>query len=163
MIAHDDQPPYDLYNMTILVQPPCQIHSGSIFYPAPTIRVDLISEPSLLFVFLTIWAEDGTTSLPPNLLVGSTAQSINRPESVIDYGGFGFASFPDIAIREPGRYRIRAQLFRMNVVTSLGENTSAERGYPLGCIASHVVQVLPGAIAGLPGKSHGLSVDTGKG
>ena len=131
----------------MLVQPPCQIHSGSLFYPPLTVRVDLISEPSLLFVFLTIWAEDGTTSLPPNLLVGSTAQSINRSESAIEDGGFGFASFPDIAIHEPGRYRIRAQLFRMNLVTSLGESTSDERGYPLGCIASHVVQVIPGAIS----------------
>ena len=143
-----DQPPYNMYNLTMLVQPPSQVSPGTPFDPPLVVRVDLVSEPSLLFVFLTIWAEDGTTSLPPSLLVGSTAQSINRHEPTIEDGRFGYASFPDIAIHQPGRYRIRAQLFRMNVVTSLGENTSGERGYLLGCISSHVIQVSPSANSG---------------
>ena len=125
------------YSMNVLIEPPEQVRPGHILDPPIVVRLDqtidqhLTGRPpedySLLWALLSVVTEDGSTMLAPprtDLLTGTRVDSVHALTPVQEDREIGFMSFPDLAIREAGRYRIRISLVRMNPVGGANSNTN---------------------------------------
>ena len=161
--------PIDPYNLTILVQPPNQVRPSRQLYPPIVVRVEqqarqgpggfYVGEPSLLWAWVSVVAEgDETAILDPDLLQGTPVDSIQGLAASVENGNtewsdrvIGYASFSDIAIREPGRYKIMISLIRMNVNADLNES-GWEGGVNLQRILSRVIRVDRDANPSMPGQ-----------
>ena len=158
----------DAYSLTILVQPPNQARPGRRFYQPIIVRVEqrsgqnprgtCVSEPSLLWAWISlVAADDETVILGPSLLQGNPVDSLQGLEASVENGVTewsdrvaGYASFSNIAIREPGRYRIRISLVHMNVIANLSE-TALEGGVNLQNTMSRMIRVDSSASPLAPG------------
>ena len=114
------------------MEPPAQARPGSILDPPMIIRLrkmptqagqESAEDPSLLFAFMSLTAEDGSTSLAPprnDLLTGTLSDSIHSLQQDLypDDTELGFASFPEVVINDPGSYRLKISIMKMD--TSAG-------------------------------------------
>ena len=117
--------------MNVIVEPPPQVRPGQVLSPPVVIRLERAEteendiNPSLLFAFVSITSEDGSTSLAPprnDLIAGNLSDSVHTLDSDTesDDEEVGFLSFPDLRIQDPGSYRLRVSLMRMDVTSTEG-------------------------------------------
>ena len=159
-----------LFNLMILVQPPSQIQPG-IFFDVPiVVRIgqrlhegpiqESVNNHSL-YAILSVVTEDGMTMLSPpraDLLLGATANSVHSADQILDYGDsptgtshfltptsrereVGITFFPNVGIRDGGRFRIRVSLMRLNTSESSSASTMGGDFGNLQSITSQLIQV----------------------
>lgn len=116
--------------MHVIIEPPQQVRPGRILNPPIVVRLDKteaedesVTDPSLLFAFISITSEDGSTSLAPprdDLIAGNLSDSVHTldSDSESDEEEVGFLSFPNLRIQDPGNYRLRVSLMKMEVTDS---------------------------------------------
>ncbi|KAI4155922.1 MAG: hypothetical protein LQ340_000648 [Diploschistes diacapsis] len=118
------------FKMHVIIEPPQQVRPGRILNPPIVVRLDKteaedesVTDPSLLFAFISITSEDGSTSLAPprdDLIAGNLSDSVHTldSDSESDEEEVGFLSFPNLRIQDPGNYRLRVSLMKMEVTDS---------------------------------------------
>ena len=155
----------DSFEMNVLVQPPRHTRPGAVLNPPVVVRVDSsgtvatasAARVDRLFGVLSVTSEDGCTTLSPprtDLVRGNVADSVQVLEmngQVAGCGGgsrqeMGFMAFPNVAIRVPGRYRLRVSLMAFNA-----HGTSSGSRGPIQTVLSEVVIVDNGASSPSPG------------
>ena len=125
------EPPSDQYTMNIVVEPSNQVRPGHVLSPPLVLSLEYGSnetnegrvpdDHTLLWAVVSIAAEDSTTPIAPpqpNLLSGTPVDSVHPLRPGIPGREVGYVSFTDLAIREPGRYRLQVSLIRMNAIGS---------------------------------------------
>lgn len=153
------------YAMNILIEPPNQIRPGHLLNPPLVLRLDQPSsdhpqrsppeDPTLLWAVVSLFCADTARPIAPpqaDLLLGTPVDSVHPLTSEIPGRELGFVSFPNLAIREPGRYRLQVSLIRMNAV---GTSTAAplfEGGTNMQHTFTRVIHVDPAAEAPTLGK-----------
>lgn len=146
------------FNMRIVVEPPNQARPGHVLCPplvmSLEIRTDRESsglrpiDPTLLWALVSIVSEDDATCLAPprsDLLIGTPVDSVHPLTPHGHEREIGYVAFPNLAIREPGRYRLRVSLFRMNAIGG-PDAASFEGGINLQSLSSRVIDVAPTAV-----------------
>ena len=141
--------------MNVLIEPPEYVRPGDILDPPLVIRLDQtvdqhlagrpVEDYSLLWAVLSVVTEDGRTMLAPpraDLLTGTRVDSVHALTPLQEEREIGFMAFPDLAIRDPGRYRIMVSLVRMN---PLGTATVGPAGINVQNTSSRVIVVDPNA------------------
>lgn len=159
------QPTDDLFDMEIVVQPPSRVRPGRLLYPPVVLRVrqlevlGLSSQPlnnsSVLWVLVSLVSADESTVLAPpdpGLIIGNPVDSIHPLIPALESRDLGFASFPNIAIRDPGEYRIRVSLIRMTLSDASG-SAAQESGANLLNILSRIIRVEDNVRSPVIGKS----------
>ena len=147
------------------MQPPRRVRPGARLEPPVVVRLDARAHAAAqaapraerLFAVLSVTDEAGSATLAPpraDLVRGNVAGSLQVLEggageasaggggSAGSGGGgrreVGFLSFPDVAVREPGRYRLRVSLLAFSAPGAPGGGGS--RG-PVHEVLSDVVEV----------------------
>ena len=166
----------DQYQMELVVQPPSHIRPGDQLHPPVIVRLDAHTASAAqqahrgerLFAVLSVTNENGTATLSPprsDLVRGNVAGSLQMLENEGGSRGggessasggsgrggrqeIGFLSFPNVAIRESGRYRLRVSLLAF----SAQGPASGSRG-PVQEVLSDLVEVDERAGSPHPGKS----------
>ena len=118
-----------LCNMNILIEPPNQIRPGHLLNPPLILRLDQppsdqsdrssTDDPTLLWAVVSILPADAAAPVvhpQPDLLLGTPVDSVHPLTPEMPGRELGFVSFTDLAIREPGRYRLQISLIRMNAL-----------------------------------------------
>lgn len=123
------------YQMAFVIQPRPSVRTGSTLFPPLIVAVQPrelkrhsdareIGNMGGVWAFASLVTDDATATLAPprtELLIGRTADSIHiapsQPGS--DHPDSGYAVFSDLAITQPGRYRIRVSLIDMDSNGSL--------------------------------------------
>ena len=112
--------------MIVVVGPPQQVRPGAILNPPLVIRLDRGDtsdgnrvDTSRLFGLVSVTSADGSTSLAPprnDLVAGRLTNSIRTLNDSEDSGqeDFGYLTYSDIRIQDPGRYRLRVSLMRFD-------------------------------------------------
>jgi hypothetical protein len=148
----------NLQPMNFMLDPPTRVRPGAIFNPPVVIRIDRPTcnktalDPSLLWAFVSITDEAGKISLAPprnDLIIGNLSDSVHVLDSDAeseDEDEFGYLSFPDIAIRDPGNYRLKISLMELDVQGGRGAKNK-------GTLESDVIRVECAAKPGSLGES----------
>ncbi|MCJ1290521.1 hypothetical protein MMC34_002060 [Xylographa carneopallida] len=151
------------YIMRIVIEPPQQARPGEVLTPplvmslenqsGPISPEQLPVDPTLLWAVVSVVSEDDMTPVAPprtDLLRGTIADSVHPLTPPDHEGQIGFVAFPNLIIREPGRYRLRVSLIRMNAI---GETStpSYEGGTAVQSMSSRVINVAPTAEVLTPG------------
>ena len=147
------QPAEDLFDMDIVVQPPSRVRPGRLLYPPVVLRVrqqetvgfssqPLINSSVLWALVSLVSADENMVLAPPDpgLIIGNPVDSIHPLMPALEIRDLGFASFPGIAIRDPGEYRIRVSLIRMTLSDAFG-SPAQESGANLLNILSRIIRV----------------------
>lgn len=156
----DHVPSMDV-EMEIMSQPPAECGRHEILYPPLTVRLRLrdadadtnitsAGDPSQLWAVVTLMNEHGTQSLAPprhDLLMGTVTASPrplarSDPSDTDESESESFVMFPDLAIRESGRYRLRVTLIQMHSDALFGSfgPPGGPIGGPLGGSSMQEVQ-----------------------
>lgn len=134
-----------MVEMEIMSQPHGSLRPNEILYPPLTVRLgvqdtendesNIIGSISHLWTFVSLTDEDGVETVAPprqGLLTGRLTDSAHPLSSGEQMGPDSdgpafiravtesFVMFPDLAIRELGRYRLRVTLFSMQTSTEEG-------------------------------------------
>ena len=146
-----------LHNMKIVVEPPNRARPGHVLCPPLVMSLEQGTghgsgtvppcDPSLLWAVVSVVSEDDTTPLAPprpDLLLGTPVDSVHSLMPNSHAREVGFVSFPDLAIREPGRYRLRISLICM-YPTGATDSTAFEGCTNLQSMSSRVITVDPAA------------------
>ena len=135
--------------MDVIVEPPPQVRPGTTLTPPIIIRLaktdvedEVERDTSRLFAFVSVTSEDGSTSLAPpssDLVSGNLSDSVHTLESdsESDDEEVGFLSFPDIKIQNPGNYRLRVSLMRIDA----GGSSEPRGAMSLQSTLSRVIRV----------------------
>ena len=123
--------------MNVVVGPPPQVRPGATLNPPIIVRLartdvedEAVRDTSRLFAFVSVTSEDGSTSLAPprsDLVSGNLSDSVHALENdsgESDDEEVGYLSFPDIRIQNPGNYRLRVSLMKIDAGGS-SESTGA--------------------------------------
>ncbi|MCJ1283504.1 hypothetical protein MMC26_002834 [Xylographa opegraphella] len=151
------------YTMRIIIEPPLRARPGEVLTPPLVMSLENDSgtnsparepvDPALLWAVVSVVSEDDRTPLAPprtDLLRGTIADSVH-PLTPPDHAGqIGLVAFPNLIIREPGRYRLRVSLIKMNAVGAT-RTPSYEGGTAVQSMSSRVIDVAPTAEALVPG------------
>ncbi|MCJ1357155.1 MAG: hypothetical protein MMC33_007151 [Icmadophila ericetorum] len=143
----------DLFDMDVVIQPPSRARPGRILYPPLVLRVrqreiqGISTRPfgysSVLWVLVSLVSADENMVLAPpdpGLMTGNPVDSVHPLIPSLASRDLGFASFPGIAIRDSGEYRVRASLIRMTVSDASGSAVQ-ESGANLLNTSSRVIRV----------------------
>ncbi|MCJ1305218.1 hypothetical protein MMC08_008032 [Hypocenomyce scalaris] len=149
----------NMFDMDIVVEPAGNVRPGNVLHPPVVIelkhRSGLDNADSRhhnydhLWALASILSDQGTTALAPpraDLLLGTPVSSIHTAVQSESNTEIGYVSFSDLAIQQPGQYRLRVSLIRME---GLGGSTasSLQGGANLQSIVSRVIHVDEAAIA----------------
>jgi len=153
------------YTMNILIEPPDQIRPGDLLHPPLVVRLDQPSsdhpqrsppdDPTLLWAVVSLFCADTATSIAPpqaDLLLGTPVDSVHPLTPETPGRELGFVSFPNLRIREPGRYRLQVSLIRMNAVGTSMTAPLFEGGTNMQHTFTRVINVDPAAEATVLGK-----------
>ena len=150
------------YIMRIVIEPPPQARPGEVLTPPLVMSLDTDSvdtnsspdspeqepvDPTLLWAVVSVISEDDLTPLAPprtDLLTGTIADSVHPLTPPDHEGQIGFVAFPNLVIREPGRYRLRISLIKMNAIRASSTPTY-EGGIAIQSMSSRVIDVAPTA------------------
>jgi hypothetical protein len=148
----DDEIP--TYAMDVLVQPPPSVRAGRHLTPVLMVRLRSLQQgldededdAAHLLAVATLVAEhaDKTHEELQNALAGRRFDSIHPFTDETESRGVGYASFPDLVIRDEGVYRIRVTLIKVR---------NAEGGaspIPDGGSNVHAVETNPITVDGTP-------------
>lgn len=135
------------YEMDIVVQPPAEIQPGVTLDPPIVARVrarrgaEDVPDISGIWASVFLTSEDGARVLAPpsrDLLRGALVNSV---QPVVDEEGEkGYVSFPGLTIEQPGNYRLRICLIRMETRQS-ADDVPSESGINFQTVHSRVVRV----------------------
>lgn len=148
-----------LYEMEVVVEPPAESRPGAALYPLIVVRVrrreGVNDAPDLseLWASVFVTCENGFEVLAPprtDLLTGTLVNSVHQVFE--EEGETGYVSFPGLTIRQPGSYRIRICLIRMEASRG-STNASFESGVNFQTAHSRVVRIHAAASAIEPCKS----------
>ncbi|MCJ1388253.1 hypothetical protein MMC18_001098 [Xylographa bjoerkii] len=153
------------YIMRIVIEPPHQARPGDVLTPPLVMSLENESgrnspeqepvDPTLLWAVVSVVSEDNITSLAPprtDLLMGTIADSVHPLTPPDHERQIGFVAFPNLVIREPGRYRLRVSLIKMNAIGDMSI-PSYEGGTAVQSMSSRVIDVAPTAEPLTPGLS----------
>ena len=143
----------DPHNMRIVIQPPHQARPGDVLTPPIVMSLENQSgshsaeqesiDPTLLWAVVSVVSEDDLTPISPprsDLLIGTIADSIHPLTPPDHEGQIGFVAFSNLIIREPGRYRLRISLIKMNAVGEIN-TPSYEGGTAVQSMSTRVINV----------------------
>ena len=145
--------------MNVIVEPPPQVRPGATLNPPIIVRLartdvedEAVGDTSQLFAFVSVTSEDGSTSLAPpssDLVSGNLSDSVHTLESDSEFDDeeAGFLSFPDIQIQNPGNYRLRVSLMKLDA----GGGSGSRGAINLQSTLSRVIRVDYEADASTPG------------
>ncbi len=124
------------YQMHIITEPPIQVRPGNILIPP--VRVALRTQEtheyggagaidlSSYWASVSLISADGLVALAPpstTLLSGSLVDSIREPGPAEGDSDIGYVLFQNLAINQPGDFRLRISLLRMPSGISDAETT----------------------------------------
>ena len=146
------------YIMNILIDPPNQIRPGHLLNPPLILRLDQppsedphsvsTDDPTLLWAVVSLFPADSDTPIVPpqnDLLLGTHVDSVHPLTLQVPGREVGFVSFPDLAIREPGQYRLQISLIRMNSAGPSSNVPPFEGGTNIQHTFTRVITVVPDA------------------
>ncbi|MCJ1404535.1 hypothetical protein MMC11_007761 [Xylographa trunciseda] len=150
--------------MRIVIEPPYQARPGDVLTPplvmslenetGPNLSEQEPVDPTLFWAVVSVVSEDDMTLLAPprtDLLMGTIADSVHPLTPPDHEGQIGFVAFPNLIIREPGRYRLRISLIKMNAIGEMS-TPSYEGGTAIQSLSSRVINVAPTAEPLTPGR-----------
>lgn len=135
------------YEMEIVVQPPAEIQPGVTLDPPIVARLrardgaEEVPDISGIWASVFLTSEDGVEVLAPpsrDLLRGALVNSVQQV--VDEEGEKGYVSFPGLTISEPGTYRLRICLIRMETRQNVS-SVPYESGINFQTVHSRVVRV----------------------
>ncbi|MCJ1421838.1 hypothetical protein MMC32_008205 [Xylographa parallela] len=151
------------YIMRIVIEPPHQARPGEVLTPPLVMSLENESgpnspeqepvDPTLLWAVVSVVSEDNITPLAPprtDLLIGTIADSVHPLTPPDHEGQIGFVAFPNLVIREPGRYRLRISLIKMNAIGGM-RTPAYEGGTAVQSMSSRVIDVVATAQLMTPG------------
>ena len=151
------EPPSNQYTMNIVIEPSDQACPGHLLSPPLVLSFEygtdetnegqISKDHTLLWAVVSIVGADSTTPIAPphlNLLSGTPVDSVHPLTSGIPGREVGYVSFTDLAIREPGRYRLQVSLIRMNAIGGPSA-PHFEGGVNLQQTSTRVINVVAGA------------------
>ncbi|MCJ1437282.1 hypothetical protein MMC27_006668 [Xylographa pallens] len=151
------------YIMRIVIEPPHQARPGEVLTPplvmslgnepGPDSPEQERVDPTLLWAVVSVVSEDNITPLAPprtDLLIGTIADSVHPLTPPDHEGQIGFVAFPNLVIREPGRYRLKISLIKMNAIGET-RTPSYEGGTAVQSMSSRVINVAATAELLTPG------------
>ena len=157
------EPPSDQYTMNIVIEPSNHARPGQLLSPPLVLSFEYGTNETnegrapddytLLWAVVSIVGEDSTTPIAPpqpHLLSGTPVDSIHPLTPGISGREVGYVSFTDLAIREPGRYRLQVSLIRMNTIGGPSA-TQFEGGVNLQQTSTRVINVVAGAQSSILG------------
>lgn len=152
----------DLYEMHIIIQPPVESRPGNTLTP-PTIvslrrngasqtEERLSADINSYWAFVSVVSEDGLVALAPpstSLLSGTLADSVHEARLTEAEGDVGHLAFQNLAINQPGRFRLRISLLQMpGIQDGPPRGGSGQPGVRnIASVLSHVVHVKTNAAA----------------
>lgn len=111
--------------MNVIIEPPSETRPGNLLNPPIVIKLEnrkgqsisdeINIEDGNLWAQASVVSEDGMVALAPpqpNLISGTLVSSV-RPATPGESQELGYLTFPNLAIHQPGRFRIRISLIRM--------------------------------------------------
>ena len=156
----------NVYKMHILIQPPVESRPGSILRQ-PTVvslrkvgvshREGLSTDINGYWAFVSVVSEDGMVALaPPSTSLISGTIAVHEGRSTEAEEDVGHLEFPNLAINQTGRFRLRISLLQMlgsSEGLSVGE--SEPRGVKnIASVVSDVIHVKHDAAAPQLGQSN---------
>lgn len=112
--------------MNVIVEPPSEIRPGDLLHPPIVIKLENRSgrlvnneidiEDGSLWAQASVVSEDGMVALAPpqpNLISGTLVDSIRPATPKDESQELGYLTFPDLAIHQTGKFRIRISLIKM--------------------------------------------------
>jgi hypothetical protein len=155
--------------LTILVEPPGQTRPGLLLNPPLVMRLERGSDPNggqpmpvdpaLFWAVVSVVPADSDNPLSATqvgILTGTPVDSVHPLNPDATGRDIGYMSFTDLAIREPGRYRLRINLIQMNAVGH-SNVPPFEGGLSVQNMLSRVITVDPDVEAVTIGKSDTLT------
>ena len=133
--------------MEIIVEPPAEIQPGVMLDPPIVARLrardGAEDTPDISGIWASVFltSEDGVEVLAPpsrDLLRGALVNSVQQV--VDEEGEKGYVSFPGLTIEQPGNYRLRICLIRMESSQSVSD-VPYESGINFQTVHSRVVHV----------------------
>ncbi|KAL8884413.1 MAG: hypothetical protein Q9192_006854, partial [Flavoplaca navasiana] len=116
----------DVYEMHILIQPPVESRPGNILRPPTVVSLRKVGashrEEGLstdiigYWAFVSVVSEDGLVALAPpstSLISGTLAKSVHHGRLTEAEEDVGHLAFPNLAINQTGRFRLRISLLQM--------------------------------------------------
>lgn len=154
-----------MFDMTIVLEPAASVRPVNVLRPPMVIKLKRRNGASNvggrqqdyahLWALASVVSEEGTTALAPprtDLLLGTPVNSIHKAARNGNEEEVGYVCFTDLAIQQPGRYRIRISLIRME---GLGGSaaSSVQGGANLQSVVSRIIHVDAAASAAPCSKS----------
>lgn len=115
----------DRFTMNVIIEPPSETRPGNLLNPPIVIKLEnrkgqsisekIDIEDGNLWAQASVVSEDGMVALAPpqpNLISGTLVGSV-QPAAPEESHELGYLTFPNLAIHQPGRFRIRISLIRM--------------------------------------------------
>ena len=135
------------FEMEIVVQPPAEIQPGVTLDPPIVAQLKVrdgaedVPDISGIWASVFLTSEDGVQVLAPpsrDLLMGALVNSVQQV--VDEEGERGYVSFPGLTILQPGSYRLRICLIRMETRQS-ASGIPYDSGINFQTVHSRVVRV----------------------
>ena len=147
-----------MFDMNIVLEPAANVRPGNVLRPPMVIKLKRNVASNVggrqqdyahVWALASIVSEEGTTALAPprtDLLLGTPVNSIHKAARSGSEEEVGYACFSDLAIQQPGKYRIRVSLIRME---GLGGSaaSSVQGGANLQSVVSRIIHVDAAATA----------------
>ena len=112
--------------MNVIIEPPSEIRPGDLLQPPIVIKLEnrngrnaddeIDIEDGNLWAQASVVSEDGMVALAPpqpNLITGTLVDSVRPATPEKESQESGYLTFPDLAIHQTGRFRIRISLIKM--------------------------------------------------
>ncbi|KAL8847878.1 MAG: hypothetical protein Q9221_007089 [Calogaya cf. arnoldii] len=158
-----------LYQMHIIIQPPVESRPGNTLAPPLIISLRrndtsqteerLSADINSYWAFVSVVSEDGLSALAPpstSLLSGTLADLVHEARLTEAEGDVGHIAFQNLALNQPGRFRLRISLLQM---PGMQDNPPTGGFVPPGVkniasVLSHVIHVKHTALAPRIGSHH---------
>ncbi|KAI4131780.1 MAG: hypothetical protein LQ347_002834 [Umbilicaria vellea] len=142
-----------MFDMSIVLEPAARVRPANVLRPPMVIKLKHRNgvlnagnrgpDYAHMWALASIVSEEGTTALAPprtDLLLGTPVNSIHKAARSGNDEEVGYVCFTDLAIQQPGKYRIRVSLIRME---GLGGSTasSVQGGANLQSVVSRIIHV----------------------
>lgn len=142
-----------MFDMSIVLEPAARVRPANVLRPPMVIKLKHRNgvlnaggrgqDYAHMWALASIVSEEGTTALAPprtDLLLGTPVNSIHKAARSGNDEEVGYVCFTDLAIQQPGKFRIRVSLIRME---GLGGSTasSVQGGANLQSVVSRVIHV----------------------
>ncbi|KAL8647252.1 MAG: hypothetical protein Q9226_006507 [Calogaya cf. arnoldii] len=155
--------------MRIIIQPPVESRPGNTLTPPLIISLRgtwvspteerLGADINSYWGFVSVVSEDGLSALAPpstSLLSGTLADSVHEARLTEAEGDVGHLAFQNLALNQPGRFRLRISLLQMPGIQA--DPPTGGFGPPgvrnIASVLSHVIHVRNNALVPQLGSHH---------